>query len=354
MLSSANVTALMHERQRLTRPAGHKDYDELFRLMSPVHGVYWSEPGEAPRMWHRSDFDDLEYNNKRRRVRDIVKGRFQGGGVGYVCADELELFAGLYRKPLEAPNGAQMDMIRLFQEEGPMNVRYIKETTGMLVKRITPILHRLQEAFILFEDQSDNDSDRAYYLFEGEFPDTDITRYSRHEALEMVIPRFAKLLVHINADMLKSYYKLPMKEIQAALDNLTDRDVLIKTDIDGKPGYLSTEDYKLLSGQNLPMPEETVFLLHRSDFLVKAREHELKHFPKWNYNIVYYLLISGEIKGAVYGRFTFGPVYLDDVWLDISQNEGDRLRESILAAIYAICDGEKSPLQKYRGKSLGL
>lgn len=37
----------------------------------------------------------------------------------------------------------------------------MNEETGMLVKEITPVLHRLQEAFLIYEDQYDGEWDRG-------------------------------------------------------------------------------------------------------------------------------------------------------------------------------------------------
>lgn len=42
----------------------------------------------------------------------------------------------------------------------------------MLVKEITPVLHRLQEAFLVYEDQYDGEWDRSWYRFEEMFPET--------------------------------------------------------------------------------------------------------------------------------------------------------------------------------------
>ena len=47
----------------------------------------------------------------------------------------------------------------------------MKRMTGLLVKQITPALHRLQEAFLVFEDQFDGEWDRGWYLFDEMFPE---------------------------------------------------------------------------------------------------------------------------------------------------------------------------------------
>ena len=73
----------------------------------------------------------------------------------------MELFAGLYRKPWK-PDDTQELILALIDREGPLNIGLIKEMTGLLVKQITPALHKLQESFVLFEDQFDGEWDREW------------------------------------------------------------------------------------------------------------------------------------------------------------------------------------------------
>lgn len=98
---------------------------------------------------------------------------FRGGNLGWVDRRDWELYAGLYRKPLERFSDRQRAVLELLEREGPLNIQLIKEATGMLVKEITPVLHRLQEAFLVYEDQYDGEWDRSWYRFEEMFPETD-------------------------------------------------------------------------------------------------------------------------------------------------------------------------------------
>ena len=63
------------------------------------------------------------------------------------------------------------------------------------MKQITPILHRLQEAFLIYEDQYDGEWDRGWYKFIEMFPEININRYTRLEALKIVLQRFAYRIV---------------------------------------------------------------------------------------------------------------------------------------------------------------
>ena len=314
MLNKNNITALKMKRQYLTIKANQTEYNALFRDMSPVHTIYWTAPGDPPSMYARSDFDDLEYNYNRRANREIVKGRFQNGGVGYVEADELELFACLYKKEIERLSPLQFKLVDLLEHEGPLNIKGIKEITGLLVKEISPELHKLQEAFIVYEDQVDNDGDRGWYIFEREFEDVNLMKYSKLEALKIVLQRFAKLNVAFDENMAKSYYGLPMGEIKTAIDELTDSGIILKTEY----GYMRTEDHDLLENEDLELPN-SVYLLHRNDFLVKSNEHSLK--AKYKKDVLHYILVDGEFKGAVYGRFKFGPPVIERVESEVNVDE---------------------------------
>ena len=234
MFCPQNVTALRMRRQHLSEKAGEADFEKLFRDMSPVPCPYWSAPGSPPRTVFRAAFDDGFFSDRRRSRREIVKGRFAGGSVGYIEPGEWELFAGLYRKPIDRLNTAQRRLLDLLRQEGPMTIGGMKELTGMLVKEIVPQLHRLQEAFLVYEDQTDSEGDRGWYLFEGEFDEVDVSRYTREEALREALPRFAGLQVVFDADMAKSFYRLPGKEITGGLESRVVRDNGAGTIANGK------------------------------------------------------------------------------------------------------------------------
>jgi len=200
MLTQLDINALRMERQFFTNPSNEDTYDTLFENMSPVPTVYWCAPGNPPTLPLHAAFDDYAYNSDRRSRREILKGRFGGGSIGYVSKEDLELFACLYKKELAGLSNLQLELMELLMHQGPMNIGLMKEMTGMLVKDITPALHKLQEAFLIYEDQLDNDGDRGWYLFESEFPQVNLNRYSKMEALQLAIPRFAHLSVFFDQD----------------------------------------------------------------------------------------------------------------------------------------------------------
>lgn len=356
------------ERQHFTKPAGKKEYGVLFKQMSPVLCVYWSCPGSPPELLYRAAFDDRKYCYKMRGSRTIMKGRFQNGNIAYIYADELELFAAVYRKDKPLTD-TELELYELLNREGPMTIHVMKEFTGMLTKEITPALHRLQEKFLVFEDQADSEWDRAWYPFESEFPDVNLERYTKEEAEEELVRRFVWLNVWIDAAMVRSFYRLPLKEIKGVLERLVSNGTLAPYE----GGYVRREDLQLLEGdpsdtvENAPKETEkhSVFILHKNDFLVKSNEHWLKDtFTHPEYDVLGYLLIDGAFRGCLLGHFRNGPFELEDValWAETGGEEPVCLRneaadglkaalkEDILNAVELLYDPEISPLKRYMGE----
>jgi len=359
MICEKKTAALRMIRQCLWGPKADKErYEKLFRDFSPVPVRYWSAPGSPPSISGRAGFDDYALNSGLRQSRSIIKGRFAGGSVGYVFADELEIFAGLYRKEPGRLSRAQAEILDLIEHEDGVTVSGIKKATGMLVKEIAPDLHALQEAYLIFEDQYDGEEPSIWYPFERMCPEADPKRYARAEALAIILPRFAEMNIAFDLSMARSFYKLPLSELREAADALVSCGTLVKSGCD----YMLRADFEYLSGSGSGglEPERSVIALHRNDFFVKSNENTEKTNPRLlkdrfaheKYGTLQYILIDGEIRGALCGRFTFGPAELEDVVLDLSEAEGEERRDEIIEAVYLHHDREKSPLARWRGREL--
>jgi hypothetical protein len=336
------VTALRMERQHLTRKATKADYDALYRDLQPGQNVYWNGFGDPPTLTYRADFDDMEYNRTRQANRELVKGRFAGGNLGWIVAEDMELFACLYQKPLTKPTDRQLVLLDLIEREGPLTIQQLKAETGMLVKEITPALHRLQEAFLVYEDQNEGQDDRGWYGFAEMFPLVDLVRYAKKDALKILLSRFAYRLVWFTPDMARAFYKLPAKDIQSALEEMLAENTLAELD----SGYVLSSDVELLKTKADVPP--SVYALHRNDILVKCCESLLKEKYTHTYpDTLYYLLIDGQWRGAVVGKFRYTPE-VEDVLLDVSEADAMARKEEILAAIRMLC-GEDNPIRRYIG-----
>ena len=342
-MNMEKITALRMERQHLVRKASKPEYDALYRDTQPGQNVYWNGFGDPPTITYRADFDDMEYNRARQRERALIKGRFQGGNLGWIEQTEIELFAGLYMKPLAKLSDKQTVLLSLIEREGPMNIQLMKEMTGMLVKEITPVLHRFQEAFLIYEDQHDGEWDRGWYTFGEMFPDVKLDKYTRHEALMVVLQRFAYRHVVFDIKMAKSFYKLPEKEIKKAVEELAANEILTETG----SGYILSEDLDLLETY-VPVPIKSIYAMHRNDPLVKANEHWLKERFTHPYpDTFYYMLIDGEFRGVVAGKFRYTPE-VEDVILELPEDEAAAKKDEILQAVRYL-SGKNNPIRRYQG-----
>lgn len=349
-MDHAKLISLRMERQCFLNKADEAEYIKLYRDTQPGQNVYWNGFGQPPTLTFRSDFDDIEYNRRRQRKRKLVKGRFAAGNLGWIMCEDIELFAALYRKPLTQPTEIQARILALIETAGPFNIQQIKEETGLLVKEITPALHRLQEAFLIYEDQYDGEWDRAWYRFSEMFPDADLKRLTRADALKIILPRFAYRLVWFDTAMAKSFYKLPEKEIRLAAAALAEEGVFLP--VGG--GFMRTCDAELLADYE-PKPLRFVYAIHRNDFLYKAHEHILKEQIKplladleYDHEPLQYLLIDGEFHGASVGHFRNGLYDLNDVVCDLP--DAERRKAELIEAVKAVNFG--NPPKRLLGKVL--
>ena len=99
-INKETVTELIMERNFLTKKADTDEYLSLYHDTQPVQSKYWNGFGQPPTITFRTDFDDIAYNKRRQSDRDLVKGRFQGGNIGWIEADQIELFACAYKKDI--------------------------------------------------------------------------------------------------------------------------------------------------------------------------------------------------------------------------------------------------------------
>lgn len=355
MSKLVDLTALRLKRQCFNNTADSKKYDTLFRYMSPVQTVFWTEPGQPPHLPLHADFDDYSYNQRRRAMRDILKIRFSGC-VAYAAKEDLELFACLYKKEIDRYSDVQFEIMRLIEQEGPMNIGLMKEYTKLLVKEITPALHRLQEAFIMYEDQVDNEGDRSWYLLENEFSEIDLNKYTKQEALKKLLPQFSYLNVFFNESMAKSFYKLPGKLIKEALAALIEEKILVKTEVEGSWGYMLSEDFEsFIDCNNSEIPKgnvPAVLLIQKNDFMVRSNAEDLKQRFTSKWDTLYYILLDGNFHGAVMGKFKFGPHIIEDIVLDLTEKDARRRKAEILEAVSQVFDPNESPVKRFMGGNI--
>ena len=95
-------------------------------------------------------------------------------------------------------------------------------------------------------------------------------------------------------------------------------------------------------------PVKSAFVMHRNDFLVKSNEHWLKERFTHSYpDTLYYLLVDGEFKGVVVGKFRYTPE-VEDVMIDLPADEAAAWKDVILQGILGLC-GEDNHVRRYLG-----
>jgi predicted transcriptional regulator len=350
-INAKKAKYLSLSRQNLIGRDENDDYEKLFRLMSPVPTLFWTAPGEPPILQHRFDIDDRTLNNYNRANRTIIKGRFRGGNVGYIYADELPLFMAAYKKGISRFSENDFIVLETLRSEGEMNIEMIKEITGLLSKHISASLQKLQKAFLVYEDQVDGENDRAWYILEDEFQDMDLAAYTREQAMEEVISRFAYLNVFFDESMVKSFTKFTNKDITAALLSMTDKGRLLEVSADGRSCYILSGDLDEIASAPETIPDD-IYIMDLNDHLVRSNEAEIKaRFDPASYKTLHYILKQGEFIGIIAGRFTFGPPELEDVKLDLPVEKILEYRQRIIAAVEEKYDPHSTLLLRYCGET---
>lgn len=348
-ISKEAIFAERLRRQRLLEPVKTpEEYGALFGLLQPVSPVYFSCPGDPPSLVHRTTFDDRGVSSGWRETREIVKGRFLRGTIGYVFSEELELYANAFQRPLMRLSRNQELVLETLAHVGPLTPRQIKEETGLLNKEVMPILHRLQEAFLVYEDQLDTDWERAWYIFSQEWPDVAIEPDRWEAAAREVLRRFIHAHVFITGEQIKDWSGWPIKDIKHLLQLMQANGDIISCTIDGLgDGWTSAENTII----DAPAPSPTVFMLHKADPLVRAGISELKRRFA-GLEVLQYLLIDGDFRGAVCGHWRIGPHDVEDIVVDLSPAEQMSRREDIIQAVAWGYHPPSHHILRYAGESL--
>jgi hypothetical protein len=328
--SEEAILAERLRRQRFLEPVRTpQEYAALFRLLQPVTPAADTRPGDPPVLVHRAAFDDREVTSSWRETRKIVKGRFLRGTIGYVFSEELELYAHAFHRPLEKLNRRQELVYETLLHVGPLTPRQIKEETGLLNKEIMPILHRLQQAFLVYEDQLDTDWERPWYVFSQEWPDLAVETDRWQVAAQEVLRRFLHAHVFATDEQTKDWSGWSARDIKRLLQLMQAEGDIVSCTIDGLgAGWTRAEDASI----SAPAPSPTVSMLHRSDPLVRAATSELRRRFA-GLEVLQYLLIDGDLRGAVCGHWRINPFDVEDIVVDLSPAERVSRKAEIIQAV---------------------
>jgi hypothetical protein len=283
-----------------------------------------------------------------RAGRVIVKGRFLGGSIGYVLAQDLDLYANAFQRPVSGFNEVQEIVLEAVQSAGPLTPRQVKEETGLLNKQIMPALHRLQKAFLVYEDQVDDDWERSWYDFASEWPEVELDKDLRQAAAARVLLRFLKGHVFATFEQLKDWSQLPTRFLARLIREMEESSRIVPKAIEGLgEGWICAEDISLSAGEIVP----SVFMLHKADILARSHASELKR-RFGGQEVLQYLLIDGAFQGAVLGHWRIGPHDVADIAVTLPAAERANRREEILDVVAKQYHPPHSRILKYAGAAV--
>lgn len=330
-MTDSALYALRYHRQRLDEPVTClSGYQALFRQLQPVKPEAFSCPGSPPTLVHRCALGDRQYTQPMRASRRLVKGRFQGGAVGYVLSEDLPLYRSVYQKPCDLGDAKTRCLLELLEREAPLTIGQMKELTGLLVKEITPVLQKLQRAFLVYEDQADDSWERGWYLLDREFPDLG-EQPPREEALRRLAVQAIRACAFCESGGLKAFLELPSRKLKQTVESLEREGLLTPCELEGRDGYVLSEDLPLLQEPAVQIPTG-ILPFHVSDFLVKCCAPSLQEAFS-GLSVLQYLMIDGRFQGVVTGKWRQGPHDLWDIVLRLSPAEAEGRRAEILQAV---------------------
>ena len=96
----------------------------------------------------------------------------------------------------------------------------------------------------------------------------------------------------------------------------------------------------------------TVFMLHRSDILVRSQASELKRRSGYH-EVLQYLLVDGQFRGAVLGHWRIGPYDVENIILELPAGEREARQEEVLQAVRWGYRPPNNDILRHDGKLLG-
>jgi hypothetical protein len=239
-------------------------------------------------------------------------------------------------------------VLEAVQVAGPLTPRQIKEETGLLNKQIMPALHRLQKAFLVYEDQVDDAWERWWYDFESEWPEVELDKDLQQTAAVQVLLRFLKSHVFATFEQLKDWSQFPLRLLAKFVREMEETDLIVPQTVEGLgEGWVRTLDATLREGKITP----SVFMFGREDILVKSHASELKR-RFGGQEILQYLLIDGAFQGAVLGHWRIGPHDVADIVVTLPAAERANRREEILDVVAKQYHLPHSRILKYAGAAV--
>jgi Winged helix DNA-binding domain len=320
-LMPAQIHATRAARQFLTpstQGSSDTDYLKILRHLAPMRPPSYEFPGTPVCLHDRHEASDgtseKTIGERVRRDGLVIKSRFQHGHIAYVLSDEMPLYIGAFRKA-KSLGWDDTAVLETLQREGPLHKKDLAEVCGIKGKPLTAALQNLQASFQVFEQQLETEWDNPWCAVETEHPDWLENVPEQFEARLEVIKRFTHSHVFSSVQEVKDWSGFPAKDVNHMLEMLSNRGDLKRASVEGWGEHFLASDF-----QDVPF-ESCVAILDSGDPLVTAQISHLKSkYPKMP--VLKYILIDGEICGAVEGRWGIKPFDVTDVHLPKNAQKG--------------------------------
>lgn len=337
------------ERLGFTNPAkSEAEYDKIFKRLQPVSTEYFAEPGQPPAIRDRALFDDMSYNRLLRQNQDIIKARFQGNTISYVLRDEFEMYASAFAKPISRTDDIMMELYTVLNQVGPMEKSQIIEELDLKGPMVTKILQKFQKAFMVYELQPDKFGEQVWQTFESEWPEFNIENLDAFEAKKAVIRRFIQNMVVADFDMICNWSRFSKRETKEIIVDLEESEVVEKIIEDSESFWYLPEDKGAVLNKMIVHVKPSVHVIHKADYLYRSYESKLKNEYKGK-EILQYILIDGEIRGAVEGHWRIGPHNIENIIVNISEHESTVRKDEIIAEVAKLYHPPYSNILRYNG-----
>jgi hypothetical protein len=190
--------------------------------------------------------------------------------------------------------------------------------------------------------------DRTWYEFAAEWPEVELEDASWEASATQVLHRFLRGHVFATFEQMQDWSRWSSRALKRLVSEMEHAQRIVPRVMAGYgEGWLCGEDADLPD----QLAEASVFMLHKSDPLVRSHGSELKRrFGRTE--VLQYLLIDGGFQGAVLGHWRIGPHDVEDVVVELPTRERQQRQGEILQAIAQQYEPPRHHILKYDGRDL--
>jgi hypothetical protein len=360
-------------RHHLTPKRKGRDRDDIITILGEVGGLSWRAPlYHRMAVWRKEWLAELQWEEK-----EIVEGRFFGGTLQYVPADELPLYYQALTPKLELAAADRL-ILGYMEDRGPISENEIMAGINLSRRAIKAGLQRLDLSLKIVRagwTKTRTWGQPLWETLEEWSPkELDLEAIGPERAKEKLILKFLKTNGVLNLSQLASLFKGSFKrgELRGMLEGLEDRGSVISGDfVEGlfHEQYATPEGLSSLDAETGEPEDEFVSILGQGDPFCQIWRDELfalfglkgpcARGPAW----LSYIFLSGTPVGVVDYKWRVGWSQINNIRLLPDCYDEDSLamilegleREAELMdhKIIEIREINDAPAQSYLETSLG-